>query len=112
MVKGLEGKTYEEQSLSLCDLERRRLRGDLTVACSSSQGSSTDLWRQWQDPREWHGAVTGEGQAVYQEKVLHQRSGVVVMVWSSRSIWIKHSYIWSDFWVVLCGARSWLSSSL
>lgn len=74
MLKGLEGKTYEEQSLSLFNL-RRRLRGDLVVASSSSQRSSADLWRQWQDPREWHGATTGGGHVVYQEKVLHPGSG-------------------------------------
>jgi len=27
--------------------------------------------------------------------------------WSARSVWIMLSEIWLDFWVVLCGARSW-----
>ena len=47
------------------------------AACSSltrgaeGQALSSALWGQRQDPRERHGAGTGEGQAVYQEKVLH-----------------------------------------
>lgn len=41
MVKGLEGKVYEEQlrSLGLFSPEQRTLRGGLVVACSSSQGA-------------------------------------------------------------------------
>ena len=37
MVKGLEGKTYEERlrSLGLLSPEQSMLRGDLTAACSS-----------------------------------------------------------------------------
>ena len=71
MVKCLEGKVYEDwlRSLGLFSPEQSRLRGGLMVACSSltrgaeGQALSSDLWGQQQDPREWHGARTGEGQA-------------------------------------------------
>jgi len=41
MVKGLKGKTYEEQlrSLDLFSLEKRRLKGALIVVYSSSSGA-------------------------------------------------------------------------
>ncbi|KAJ7408461.1 hypothetical protein BTVI_59458 [Pitangus sulphuratus] len=50
MVKGLEGKLYEEQlrSFVLFNLERRRLRGDLIVIFNillkGSRGEDTDLY--------------------------------------------------------------------
>ena len=50
MVKGLEGKTYEEclRSLGLFSLERRTLRGDLIAAYSfltrGSRGTGADLF--------------------------------------------------------------------
>ena len=50
MVKGLEGKTYEEplRSLGLFSLEKRRLRGDLIVVYSflmrGSEGEGADLF--------------------------------------------------------------------
>ena len=70
MVKG--GKEMCGECLrSLCWLspEQSRLRGGLMVACSSltrgaeGQALSSALWGQRQDPRERHGAGTGEGQA-------------------------------------------------
>ncbi|KAJ7404095.1 hypothetical protein WISP_147348 [Willisornis vidua] len=50
MVKGLEGNPYKEwlRSLGLFSLEKRRLRGDLTVALNiltrGSRGAGTDLF--------------------------------------------------------------------
>ena len=71
MVKGLECKMYEEglRSLGLFSPEQSRPRGGLMAACSSltrgaeGQALSSALWGQRQDPRERHGAGTGEGQA-------------------------------------------------
>ena len=71
MVKGLEGKTYEERlrALVVFSPEQSRPRGGLMAACSSlprgaeGQALSSALWGQRQDPRERHGAGTGEGQA-------------------------------------------------
>jgi len=71
MVKGLEGKMCEEQlrPLGLLSPEQSRLRGGLMAACSSltrgaeGQALSSALWGQRQDPRERHGAGTGEAEA-------------------------------------------------
>ena len=71
MVKGVEGKMYEERlkSLGLFSLEQSRLRGDRIVASDfhprGSSGAGADLCSlgQQQEPRERHGAVTGEVQA-------------------------------------------------
>ena len=79
MVKGLEQKMCEERlrCLGLFSPEQSRPRGGLMAACSflmrgaEGQALSSALWGQRQDPREWHGAGTGEGQAGGSGKVLH-----------------------------------------
>ena len=56
-------------SLGLFSREQSRLRGGLMAACSfltrgvEGQALSSALWGWRQDPREQHGAGTGEGQA-------------------------------------------------
>ena len=68
MGKGLESKVYEQQQrfLSLLGSEQSRLRGGLVVAAAPhrEQRGSAELCsvRQRQGPREWHGAVSEEGQ--------------------------------------------------
>uniref|UniRef100_A0A8B9I876 Reverse transcriptase domain-containing protein n=1 Tax=Anser brachyrhynchus TaxID=132585 RepID=A0A8B9I876_9AVES len=79
MVKGLEGKTYEEwlRSLGLFSLEKRRLRGDIITAYSflmrDSGGAGTDLFSLVaSDSTQWNGVkLRREVQAGYQEEVLH-----------------------------------------
>ena len=57
------------------------------------------LWWQQQNPREWYGiGWLGTVTASPGQWSWH---------WHSRSIWTSLSCIQSDFWVVLCGARSW-----
>ena len=121
MVKGLEGKMYEEQlrCLGLFSPEQSRPRGGLMAACSSlkreAEGRvlSSALWGQRQDPRERHGAGAGEGQAGCEGKVLHPE---VIGHWDRLPKGSGHSIelpefkkrfdnslrhrVW--FWVILC----------
>ena len=81
MVKGLEGKTYEEQlrSLGLFILQKRNLCGDLItdynflMRGAEGQVLSSALWRQQQDLREQHGAGTGRVRLGVRERFCTQR---------------------------------------
>ena len=88
MVKGPEGKTYEERlrALGLFSLEKRRLRGGLMATYSflTTGSGGADLFSlvrsllfsdQRQDPREWGQAEAGEVRAGHQEEVLHREGG-------------------------------------
>jgi len=73
------------------------------------------LWRQQQGPREWHGAVSGEGEVGVRGRFcirgwwawnrLPRAAGTALNCPRSRSIWTAVSDILSDFWVILCGSR-------
>jgi len=63
-------------------------------------------------------AATREVQVGYQENVLHRRvTGhwnrlpkevvTALICWSSRSIWTTPSDTWRNYWVMMCGDRSW-----
>ena len=65
--KGLEGKRWEERLRVLgLFVPEKRMRGGLMVAAAShgEQEGSADLCFLVTDSREWHGAVSGEGQGV------------------------------------------------
>lgn len=80
MVKGLEGKTCEEElkSLGLFSLEKRRLRGDLIVAYGflvrRGRGASADLLSlvtvtgpqgtAWSSVRGGSGWILGKGSSL------------------------------------------------
>jgi len=57
------------------------------------------------------GAAGGVGQGLLQRAVGMEQNaqgyGHSPEYWSSMSVWAVFSDIGSDFWVVLCGARSW-----
>ena len=67
IVKGLEGKMYEEQlrSLGFFSPEQRRLMVSYSFLMRGAevQALSSALWGQRQDPKKHNGAVTVEGQA-------------------------------------------------
>lgn len=52
-----------------------RPHGGLQLSHRGAEGQalSSALWGQRQDPREWHGAGTGEGQAGVRERFCTQR---------------------------------------
>lgn len=80
MQKGWKWKTHEVWLKSLVGSAQTeeaegKYCGHLQLPIEESVEPSTDLFLrwQWENPREYHGAATWEGQAEYQEKVLHQR---------------------------------------
>jgi len=97
---------------------KTRLRGGLMVAAAphrEQRGNAElcSLW-QWQDPRKWHGAVSGEGQLGLRYRYCTRRwlsmaQPPAPSCPSSRSIWTTISDTGFVFWVVLHGARRGLN---
>jgi len=78
---------------------------------------SSAVWWLQQDSREWHGAVSGEGQLKVRKwffsrelwawKRLPRAVGTAPSWWSSRGVWTLLSDMGFEFWVVLYGDGSW-----
>ena len=101
----------EQSGLMAAAAPHREQRGS-TEQCSLLTGPEGIAWSC---DREGSGWISGndsspeDGQALEQSL---QGRGHTSSFWSSRSIWTTLSDIWSEFWVVLCGARSWTQWSL
>lgn len=121
--------TYEEylRSFGLFNPEKRRLREKLMEVYSHLKEVEALLsspWDQRYKPCKLCGAVSGEVEVGYVEKVLQQDSGWALEQaaqenghdtkdWqNSSSILTMHSDTWFNFWVVLQGASSWSQWSL
>lgn len=121
--------TYEEylRSFGLFNPEKRRLREELMEAYSHLKEVEALLsspWDQRYKPCKLCGAVSGEVEVGYVEKVLQQDSGWALEQaaqenghdtkdWqNSSSILTMHSDTWFNFWVVLQEASSWSQWSL
>ena len=97
------------------------LRKGLMAAAAPhrEQSGSAELCSLWHryGPREWHGAVSGEGQLGVRDRVctsgrwawngLPKAMGTASGCWCSRSIFTPLSYIGFEFWVVLYGCQGW-----
>lgn len=115
MVKGLEGKIYIEQTLSLFDLGRRRLKETLLWPAAPHRGAvqiSGDSGRT-----QGNGMELQQGKvrlyirkSFFTKKHWNRLSRAVIIsrsCWNLRSVWTILSVLWSNFQVVSCGTKSW-----
>lgn len=129
MVTGLDGKIYQKQLGLFCLKKRRRggPHGGLQLPHKGIRSEDADpaLWQPatgpksyWNGIKLWWGGsgwLSGKGSSLRGWSGTSDSSGKWSQHWachSWRSIWTTLSDIWSDFWVVLCGGRSWTQWSM
>lgn len=116
MMKCLEGKPYKKwlRPLGLFNLEKKRLRGDLTAVCKflmrERRGGGTDIFTVVASDRIWVNDIKlseGRFRLDIREMFFTQiwNSEVTTPSLSSRSAWIMLSDPWCDSFSVLCRDR-------